>query len=110
MLKESGLNKTLLDRWTKLLELKKEKARGQYSFLADWYSWLDALPNDKDLSADETRLAEVKALGEALQAAVESRLDDRQELFAEFGVNAAFVPAEDLSAVTGGRNSFGELV
>jgi hypothetical protein len=109
LLKESGLNKTLLDRWTKLLELKKEKTRGQYSFFADWYRWLDTLPTDKDLSADEIHLAEAKALGEALQAAVESRLDDRQELFAEFGVNAAFVPAEDLSAVTVGVIPLGNL-
>jgi hypothetical protein len=109
LLKESGLSKTLLERWTKLLEQKKGKNREQYSFLMDWYSWRDALPNDKDLSADEPHLAEVQALGEALQAAVESRLDERQELFAEFGVYAAFVAAEDLSAVTDGVIPLGNL-
>ena len=109
VLKDSGLSETLLKRWVAILQFKKPVQRGTRPQLADWYAWVDTLPQDTNQSANEMLLQKVSGLGLALQQQVESKLADRQKLFGLFGENVAFVKQEDVAKVRPGVIPLGNL-
>ena len=109
VLKDSGLSETLLKRWVAILQVKKPTQRGTQPQLADWYAWVDTLPQDKSQSADEALLQKASEFGLALQQQVESKLADREKLFRLFGANVAFVKQEDVATVRPGLIPLGNL-
>ena len=106
--KDQKLSEVLLKRWVDYLGATGD-ARKSRPYLATWYDWMATQDAKKDLSNDPAALEFVQQQAAALQTLVESRLGDRERLFAVFGDNIAFVKDDERASVEPGIIPLGDL-
>ncbi len=105
--KQEKLSKFLLDRWVKYLFAKpKPKKR---PWLNDWYALIASQDAKMDLSKDEKSIADVRQAANQIHEQIQSLLPKRQDLFAQFGEDVAFVKAVDRAPVVSGVTPLGNL-
>ena len=105
--KKLKLNQELVKRWEKYLFNRKRGARRPH--LAGWFELIKGQDPGKNLADDKSQRQAVKTAGEAIARAVKARLPRRQELFARFGADVAFVKANDRARVRPGHVPLGNL-
>lgn len=106
--KEQNVSELLLKRWVDYLTVPANPQQAR-PFLAGWYDWSGKQDPQQDLSADTAALETVQRLAVELQTLVQSKLSDKDRLFAEFGENFAFVKPEDRASVVPGVIPLGNL-
>jgi mono/diheme cytochrome c family protein len=103
--KEQKLSEFLLKRWVDVLD----PAKPPKPWLKEWHEVVKAQDPKADLSKDEAALAAVRTAGDKLQSLVQSKLPQRESLFARFGENVAFVNSEDVAQIAPGTIPLGNL-
>ncbi len=106
--KDQKVSEVLLKRWVDYLTAPADVQQTR-PYLAGWYEWLGKQDAKTDLSNDAAALASVQQLAVELQTLVQSKLPQRDRLFAEFGENVAFVNAADRAVVVPGVIPLGNL-
>jgi hypothetical protein len=106
--KEQKVSEVLLKRWVDTLTAPAA-AQSSRPHLAAWYEWLAKQDPQKDLSTDAAALAKVEQFAIELQSLVQAKLPQRDQLFAEFGENVAFVAEADRAVVAPGVIPLGNL-
>ena len=105
--KELKLSQELIKRWeTYLYDVQRGKSR---THLAEWFELQKTHDPKTDLSKDKSLRETVKRAGQSIAAAVRDRLPRREQLFAQFGVDVAFVKPGKRAKVTPGHIPLGNL-
>lgn len=105
---EQKVSEMLLKRWVDFLSAKGDVQKSR-PYLAAWYEWFDKQDPKLDLSSDAMALAAVQQFATDFRGLVEARLPAREQLFAEFGENIAFVNENDRADVPPGVIPLGNL-
>lgn len=106
--KDQKVSELLLKRWVDYLTATGDVQKTR-PYLAEWYEWLAKQDANKDLSGDMVALDFVQQQAKSFQALVESKMPQRDRLFAEFGDNVAFVNEADRATVPPGVIPLGNL-
>jgi hypothetical protein len=106
--KEQKVSELLLKRWVDYLTAPADVQKTR-PYLTAWYEWFGKQDAKMDLSNDKASLDSVQQLAVDLQTLVQSKLSQRDRLFAEFGENVAFVNAADRAVVMPGVIPLGNL-
>mgnify|MGYP002526290940 CR=1 FL=1 len=105
--KQEKVSKFLLDRWMKYLFRKSSPKKRPW--LNGWHELIAAQDARKDLSKDEKSIADVQQAANQFHKQIQSLLPMRQDLFAQFGEDVAFVNAIDRAPVVAGVIPLGNL-
>lgn len=106
--KDQKVNEVLLKRWIDYLNAPVEVQKTR-PYLAAWYEWFGKQDPKQDLSGDAAALAVVQQTAADLQVLAQSKLNDKDRLFARYGDNFAFVKPEDRATVVPGVIPLGNL-
>lgn len=106
--KEQKVSELLLKRWVDYLTATSD-AQTSRPYLSNWYEWIGKQDAKQDLSANADARATVQQMALEFQTLVQSKLPMREQLFAEFGENVAFVKAADRAVVVPGVIPLGNL-
>ncbi|MDB5346729.1 MAG: hypothetical protein JWP89_5106 [Schlesneria sp.] len=106
--KDQKVSEVLLKRWVDHLSAAAEVQKTR-PHLNGWSEWFAKQDLKTDLSNDAEALATIQKFASELQTIVESKLPQRESLFAEFGENVAFVKEEDRAVVPAGVIPLGNL-
>ncbi|MBT6495990.1 MAG: DUF1549 domain-containing protein, partial [Planctomycetaceae bacterium] len=105
--KREQVSKFLLDRWVKYLFAKPNPKKRPW--LNRWHTLIASQDAKQDLSKDEKSIADVRQAANQFQVHINSLLPKRQELFAQFGEDVAFVNQADRAPVVSGITPLGNL-
>ena len=106
--KEEKLSELLLKRWVDYLNAPAD-VRQQRPSLSAWNEWVSRSDSKQDLSGDAAALAAVQQIATDFQAQVVAILPQREQRFAEYGENFAFVNEADRATVDPGIIPLGNL-
>lgn len=106
--KDQKVSELLLKRWVDYLTAS-EGVQKTRPYLSGWYEWYGKQDLKADLANDAQALASVQQFATDFQSIVEGKLPQKQQLFAEFGENVAFVKGEDRAVVPAGVIPLGNL-
>ncbi len=105
---EQKVSELLLKRWVDFLSVTGDAQKSR-PWLAGWYEWSGKQDPKMDLSADAAALATVQQFATEFQGLAQSKLSAKDQLFAEFGENIAFVNPNDNAVVPPGVIPLGNL-
>ena len=106
--KDEKVSELLLNRWVDYLTAAAEIQKTR-PYLSAWYEWFGKQDSKQDLSSDAAALAAVQQFAVDFQSLVQSKSPLRDQLFAEFGENIAFVSESDRAVVAPGVIPLGNL-
>ena len=106
--KDHKLSEALLKRWVDYLTAPDEVQKTR-PYLSAWYEWLSKQDPKQDLSTDAAALDVVQQTAVDLQALAQTKLKDKDRLFARYGENVAFVKPDDRAIVDPGVIPLGNL-
>ncbi|MBM83251.1 MAG: hypothetical protein CMJ78_22040, partial [Planctomycetaceae bacterium] len=103
--KAEKLNQQLLKRWINFQKPRKDDATAR-PYLKEWFELQKSQDGKSDLSGDEAAVVKV---AESLRGLAESKVERKDDLFAQYGADVAFVNAADKVEVVPGIIPLGNL-